>query len=127
MMDPIQAMFAAGAIPTESLPATSRYRDVGTAEHGEPANAVAYFRRRFVPPPERHSLLHFVQVREGDRRDLLSHAHLGDAALWWQLADANGVLEPRDLERPAGRWIRVTLPHEPRPQGRSSAEGGDDA
>lgn len=116
MADPIQEMLAAGVIPTDALPGTSRYREVGTASYGEAPDAIAYYRRRLVPPPERHHLQHYVQVREGDRRDLLAHAQLGDAALWWRLADAQGVLDPADLERPAGRWVRVTLAADPRPQ-----------
>jgi hypothetical protein len=47
---------------------------------------------------------------EGDRRDLLGARHLGDAELWWRLADANGVLDPRTLADPVGRVVRVTLP-----------------
>jgi hypothetical protein len=126
MVDPIQAMLAAGVVPTDSLPATSRYRDVGTAAYGAEPDAIAYFRRRLVPLPERFQLLSYVQVREGDRRDLLAHQQLGDAALWWRLADAQGVLDPADLEQPPGRWVRVTLQADPRPQ--AGADGvGDDA
>jgi hypothetical protein len=125
MVDPIQAMLAAGVVPTESLPGTSRYRDVGTATYGEQPDAITYFRRRLVPPPERHPLLHYVQVREGDRRDLLAHAQLGDAALWWRLADAQGVLDPADLEQPPGRWVRITLAAEPRPQANVDGVGED--
>ncbi len=122
MADPIQELLAAGVLPTDSLPGTSRYRDVGIATYGEQPDAVAYYRRRLVPPPERHRLLRHVQVREGDRRDLLAHAQLGDAALWWRLADAQGVLDPTELEQPAGRWVRVTLAADPRPQ--SATDGG---
>jgi nucleoid-associated protein YgaU len=28
-------------------------------------------------------------VRDGDRIDLLAHRYLGQAALWWMIADAN--------------------------------------
>ncbi len=68
-----------------------------------------------------------MQVREGDRRDLLAHAQLGDAALWWRMADAQGVLDPAELDRPAGRWLRVTLPADPRPQSDAMEEEGGDA
>lgn len=127
MPDPIQAMLAAGVVPTETLPSTSRYRDVGTTTYGDDADGIAYFRRRLVPAPERHALLHLVQVREGDRRDTLAHAQLGDAHLWWRLADAGGVLDPSAIEGPPGRWIRVTLPADVRPQaGATGAEGPGD-
>lgn len=110
MADPIQAMLAAGVVPTDGLPATSRYRDVGTATYGVESDAITYYRRRLVPAPERHPLLREIQVREGDRRDTMAHAHLLDAFLWWRLADANDVLDPCDLEAPPGRWLRVTGP-----------------
>lgn len=125
MADPIQEMLAAGVLPTDSLPGTSRYRDVGTATYGEQTDAIAYYRRRLVPPPERHRLLHYVQVREGDRRDLLAHAQLGDAALWWRMADAQGVLDPIALEAPSGRWVRITHAADPRPQSATDGEADD--
>ena len=64
-------------------------------------------------------------VVEGDRRDLLAARHLGDPELWWRLADANGVVDPRELTdagRPAaadhaargrpggGRWLSARPP-----------------
>jgi hypothetical protein len=49
---------------------------------------------------------------EGDRRDMLASRHLGDAELWWRLADANGTVDPRDLASPVGRRQRVTLPED---------------
>ena len=44
-------------------------------------------------------------------------AHLGDAELWWRLADANGVVDPRDLDV-AGR----PAPAHHAPGGRAGAE-----
>jgi hypothetical protein len=41
---------------------------------------------------------------------VLGARHLGDAELWWRLADANGVVDPRDLTEPVGRRLRITLP-----------------
>lgn len=130
MVDPIQAMLALGVVPGDSLPGTSRYRDVGVATYDLPTqdlptDEVAYFRRRLVPPPEQHRLLHYVQVREGDRRDLLAQAQLGDPAWWWRLADAQGVLDANELEEPPGRWIKVTLPADSRPQATGEAVGDD--
>ena len=51
-----------------------------------------------------------MRIVEGDRRDLLGARHAGDAELWWQLADANGVVDPRSLSDPIGRRLRITLP-----------------
>ena len=68
-----------------------------------------YLDRRLCPRTERFALLYEARVAEADRRDLLGHRHLGDAELWWRLADANGVVDPRELTEPVGRRIRVTL------------------
>jgi hypothetical protein len=109
--DPLQALLAAGAIPATSFPPTSRYAGAGIETHdpGGAAPPVPYLRRRLCPRPERFALLQEVSVVEGDRRDVLAARHLGEAELWWRLADANGVLDPRELTRPPGRRLRITL------------------
>jgi hypothetical protein len=112
--DPLQALLAAGAVPSAAFAPTSRYGEVGIAFHspdpspGEEAIPVAYLRRRLVPRPERFGLRYLLSCEEGDRRDLLAATHLGDAALWWQLADANGILDPATMAEPVGRMLRVT-------------------
>ncbi|MEA2387111.1 MAG: hypothetical protein QOJ22_1285 [Thermoleophilaceae bacterium] len=112
MPDPLQELLAAGAVPTTSFPPTSRYADAGDDAwdpgNGEPP--VPFLRRRLCPRAERLALLYEVGVVEGDRRDVLAHRHVGDAALWWRFADANGAVDPRDLTAPAGRRLRITLP-----------------
>jgi hypothetical protein len=112
MPDPLQELLAAGAVPTTSFPPTSRYADAEVAawDPGDGRPPVPYLRRRLCPPPERFALLYEVRVVEADRRDLLAARHVGDVELWWRLADANGVLDPRELERPIGRRLRITLP-----------------
>lgn len=110
MADPLQELLAAGAVPTTTFPPTSRYADVGVAawDPGGGAPPVPFLRRRFCPRPELFALLYEVHVVEGDRRDALGYRHLGDAELWWRLADANGVVDPRDVGSPIGRRLRVT-------------------
>jgi hypothetical protein len=103
--DPLQALLDAGLIPQTSFPPTSRYARVGVAVH----EGVPYLRRRLSPRPERLALLYEVTVVEGDRRDLLAARHLGAAELWWRLADATGVVDPRDLTAVVGRTVRVAL------------------
>ena len=114
MPDPLQDLLAAGAVPTTSFPPTSRYSSVDVEDwdpgHGQPL--VPYLARRFCPQPERFSLLYEARVVEGDRRDLLATRHVGDPELWWQLADANGVVDPRELTDPIGRTLRITLPQD---------------
>ena len=114
--DSLRALLAGNAVPTVALAPTSRYVEVGVATYtpptapGEEAQPVAFLRRRLVPRPERFSELYTVACVEGDRRDLLAARHLGDAELWWRLADANGVTDPTELATPIGRMLRVTLP-----------------
>jgi hypothetical protein len=110
--DPLQELLAAGAVPTTSFPPTSRYADVGVSAHdpGDGTPPVPFLRRRFCPRPDRFALLYEVRVVQGDRRDLLGARHVGDAELWWRLADANGIVDPRALAEPVGRRVRVTLP-----------------
>jgi hypothetical protein len=111
MADPLETLLASGAVPTTAFPPTSRYAEVGTDTH-DPGNGsppAAFLRRRLCPRPERFALLYEVRTVEDDRRDLLAAAHLGDAELWWRLADANGAIDPRVLVEPVGRLLRITL------------------
>ena len=41
---------------------------------------------------------------------MLAAGYLGDAELYWRLADANGAMRPRDLTETAGARVRITLP-----------------
>ena len=116
MTDPLQALLAAGALPTTSFPPTSRYAGVGITAWTPPADVgtepapVPYLRRRLCPPPERHALLHEYATAGGDRRDRVAAGELGDPELWWRIADANGVIDPSTLTEPVGRRLRITLP-----------------
>jgi len=116
MPDPLQALLSAGVVPSVSFPPTSRYVDVGIATYapapapGEESVPVAFLRRRLVPRPDRFATLYQYPCVEGDRRDLVAAVHLADAELWWQLADANGVIDPAGMTEPVGRVLRVTLP-----------------
>jgi len=110
--DPIQELLGGDAVPATSFPPTSRYAGIPVTHFdpggGEPP--VPYLRRRLCPSPERFATLYEVRVVDGDRRDLLAARHLGDVELWWRLADANGVVDPRSLASPTGRTVRITLP-----------------
>lgn len=114
--DALRALLAGGGVPTIALAPNSRYVDVGVGTYtppvapGELAVPIAFLRRRLVPRPERFSTMSEVLCVEGDRRDLLAARHLGDAELWWRLADANGVTDPEELALPVGKPLRVTLP-----------------
>ena len=111
MTDPLQELLSTGAIPTTSYPPTIRYADtpVRTWDPGDGRPPGPYLDRRLVPRPDRFTTVREVRIVAGDRRDLLAEHHLGDADLWWRLADANGVLDPRELTDTVGSWLRVTL------------------
>lgn len=90
---------------------TSRYFGVGTATiTTATGKTISYLRRRFIPPPERYSLLYEHTVMDGERPDLLAHHYLGDPEQAWRLCDANNVLSPEELTERTGRRIRITLP-----------------
>jgi hypothetical protein len=111
MPDPLQELLAAGAVPTTTFPPTSRYAGVGV-DAFDPGNGlppVPFLRRRFCPHPEAFALLYEIRVAEGDRRDVLAARHIGDAELWWRLADGNGAVDPRVLTDRVGRLLRITL------------------
>jgi hypothetical protein len=112
MPDPLQELLAAGAIPTTSFPPTSRYVATGVDvwDRGNDEPRVPFLRRRFCPRADLLALLYEVRIVEGDRRDLLGARYVGDAELWWRLADANAVVDPRGLTDTIGRHLRVTLP-----------------
>lgn len=109
--DLLEELLSAGMVPSTSFPATSRYAGVGVTVHdpGGEQPPIPHLRRRPCPPVERFATLYAISIVEGDRRDLIAHRHLGDAELWWRIADANGVLDPRSLTATPGAAVRVTL------------------
>lgn len=95
----------------EQFPATSRYHGLPTRTHTTAdGRTVVYLARRFVPPPDRFSLLQEHVVVEGDRLDNVAARYLGDPELFWRLADANNALRPEELTAEIGRRLRITLP-----------------
>jgi hypothetical protein len=71
--------------------------------------AIAYKRRRFVPPAGAHQPIGSVVVAASDRVDLVAERGLGDPEQFWRLCDANGALQPAELVAP-GRRLDVPLP-----------------
>src|SRR5262245_64632886 len=91
---------ALGAIPgAHPYPRTSRYHDAEIGVHRQPdGTEVRYTKRRLLPPLEQgddNTQPHTVAA--GDRPDLLAQRYFGDPSQWWQIADANPVLDPNEL------------------------------
>jgi hypothetical protein len=93
------------------FPTNSRYQNVETAKLARPdGTEVAYLKRRFVPQPERFTLLQEHGVVEGDRLDNLTARYLGDPEQFWRVCDANRAMRPDALTEEIGRRLKITLP-----------------
>ncbi len=93
------------------FPPTSRYYGLETAIwKGPDGKQYVYVKRRFLPSPERFSLLQEHLVAAGDRLDNLAAHYLGDPEQFWRIADANGAMRPEELVEEPGRRLRITLP-----------------
>lgn len=105
MVDPVDVVAEAGAYPR-----TSRYYGIPVAVHvtGD-GRRVPCLTRRLLPDPAEFAEIGEHVVRQGERVELIAHRELGDAGQWWRIADANPVLDPRELAEP-GRRLRITLP-----------------
>lgn len=93
---------------------TSRYARIADAtltvldEDGRP-RVLTYKRRRFIPSAAGSTTLVEHTVVQGERLDNITARYLGDPTQFWQLCDANNVLEPAELEE-LGRAVRIALP-----------------
>ncbi len=93
---------------------TSRYAHVADATltavdgDGRP-HLIVYKRRRFIPANASSTTLVEHTVVQGERLDNIIARYLGDPEQFWQVCDANGVLQPAALEE-VGRILRITLP-----------------
>jgi len=98
---------------TRSLlfPPTSRYHNVETTTYKTAdGKEIIHLKRRFVPAPERFTLLQEHLVVEGDRLDNITALYLGDPLQFWRICDANNAMNPPDLTAEIGRRLRITLP-----------------
>ncbi|MGW7618634.1 hypothetical protein ACWGLG_22865 [Streptomyces antimycoticus] len=101
---------ALDAIPgSHPYPRSSRYHDAEIGIHTQPdGTPVRYIKRRLLPPlsanpeeAETHT------VSSGERPDHLGQRYFGDPAAWWRIADANPVLDPRELTAEPGEEIEI--------------------
>jgi hypothetical protein len=110
MTDPLQTLLQVGAKQSSFSP-SSRYYATGTAilETAD-GKKVVYLQRRFIPQPERFTLLQEHTIAIGERLDNITAQYLGDPEQFWRICDANAVLNPDDLTNRPGSRIRITLP-----------------
>jgi hypothetical protein len=98
---------------TRSLlfPPTSRYHNIETATlKTADGKAVVYLKRRFVPAPDRFTLMQEHIVVEGDRLDNITAQYLTDPLQFWRICDANTAMNPAELTVDIGHRLRITLP-----------------
>ncbi|MET8326587.1 hypothetical protein [Streptomyces sp. NPDC005181] len=111
MIDPYES--ALDAIPgAHPYPRTSRYHDAEIGVHRLPdGTEVRYTKRRLLPPlSESADETAPHAVSSGERPDHLGQRYFGDPGQWWQIADANSVLDPQELTAEPGRTIDIPLP-----------------
>lgn len=105
MIEPFES--ALDSIPgSHPYPRTSRYHDAEIAVHRrDDGTEVRYTRRRLIPKPEGDTGTHVVNA--GERPDHLAQRYFGDPDQWWRIADANPVLDPRELTTEPGTTIDI--------------------
>lgn len=111
--DPIQLLIDAGAVSSDPFVETSRYRGMAQGLYARDASdpGVRYVLRRFIPQRRDIPVAAEHIVQGGERPDLLAAHTLGDAELYWCIADANAVTDPAEVTDVIG--ARVIIPRPP--------------
>jgi len=113
MSQDIQTLLSAAGLDSTTFEPTSRYYGKQlTRSVTVDGETVIHTTRRFIPPPEKFSLLQYHFVESGDRLDNLAHQYLGDSQQFWKICDANGVDKPDELVATVGDSVRITLPED---------------
>ncbi|MFD3911595.1 hypothetical protein [Streptomyces sp. NPDC058603] len=111
MIEPYESAWD-GIPGAHPYPRGSRYHDAEIGVHVQPdGTEVRYTKRRLLPPlPTAGDGVAPHTVSGGERPDHLGQRYFGDPGQWWQIADANPVLDPRELTDEPGRVIGIPLP-----------------
>ena len=111
MNEQLQAMLQPGIKKTIAFSPSSRYYAIDTAKmETEEGKTIIYLRRRFIPPPERFSLLQEHTIVQDDRLDNLANQFYGDPEQFWKICDSNNVMHPHELTETIGKRIKITFP-----------------
>ena len=110
--DPVQLLIDAGAIPANPFAPSSRYYSVALARYVRSAGdlGVLYVLRRFIPQKRDIAIAAEHIVHGGERPDQLAAQTLGDAELYWRIADANAVTDPFEQTDTLGARILIPQP-----------------
>jgi hypothetical protein len=93
------------------LDPNSRYYPLPTAEYTTiDGRKIIYKRRRFLPQGHQLPLQTEVTATRDDRLDVLTARTLGEAEQFWQVCDANNVMNPDDLLTETVQVIRIPIP-----------------
>ena len=110
--DPVQLLIEAGAISSDPFAPGSRYRGIAQGLYVRYPNdpGVRYLLRRFIPQRRDISIAIEHIVHSGERPDVLAAQTIGDAGLYWRIADANAVIDPNELTDTVGARIGIPQP-----------------
>jgi len=107
---PLLAALMAVTGGTPTMPANSRYQGLPTNTWTAPdGTQIVYLSRRIVPQPSSFASMGTHVMTYGERLDQVAANLMGDPLLFWRLADANGALDPDELEQ-GGRTVIIPLP-----------------
>jgi hypothetical protein len=110
MTDITQLLNQLGVKPS-LFPPSSRYTNTPLATMGgNNGESIVYLKRRFVPKAENFTLISEHVVVEGERLDNIAFQYMGDPERFWQICDANNILNPGELTETPGNKIKITLP-----------------
>lgn len=111
MIDPVQMLIDAGAIPSTPFAPVSRYFGVPLAVLPSSGDqpGIVYLRRRFMPRIDASNIGARHVVSAVDRYDTISARYLGDPLAYWRIADANAVVDPNELTDALGRRVDIPL------------------
>ena len=94
-----------------SFSVTSRYYNLDTLTLVDAEGRThRYVKRRFLPQPDRFTVIAEHAVKENERLDNITAAYLGDPEQFWRVCDANAAMRPDELVEEPGRRLRITLP-----------------
>lgn len=90
---------------------SSRYYGVATSSYTGPDGTIhAYLQRRMLPDPAAMQVMQEILITDPrERLDNLAAAVMGDPLQFWQICDANWIMQPADLLQ-AGQTVRIALP-----------------